>query len=95
MFARVLSALFAAAGWFARSVLIKFAVFFALFFITTQFIPYLAPLLPGASEIQQAFAAQGAGIWYFLELFHVPTGVSLVVSGLLTRFIIRRIPVIG
>lgn len=34
-------------------------------------------------------------MWYFLELLKVPFGVTLFISAMLARFIIRRIPVIG
>jgi hypothetical protein len=33
--------------------------------------------------------------WYFLDVFMVQTGIAMVVSAYTTRFIIRRIPVIG
>lgn len=95
MFGRVLSALFSFAGWFVKSAMVKFVLYFGLFFITTEFIQLLIPLLPGASSFNQAFAAQAPGVWYFLNLFKLPLGVSMCLSALVTRFIIRRIPVIG
>lgn len=95
MFGRVLSALFSFAGWFAKSVMVKFVVYFALFFITTEFIALLVPLLPGASELTSAFSQQAPGVWYLLNVFQIPLGVSLCLSAFVTRFIIRRIPVIG
>ncbi|MNM33781.1 hypothetical protein D3C81_444150 [compost metagenome] len=95
MFGRVLSALFSFAAWFAKSAMVKFVVFFALFFITTEFIQVLIPLLPGVSSLTSAFSSQAPGVWYFLDVFKIDFGVSACLSALVTRFIIRRIPVIG
>lgn len=95
MFGIVVSALFTALGFVLRSVLVKFVVFFALFFITTEFISLVVPMLPGASALSAAFAAQAPGVWFFLDLFKVGFGVSACLGAFVTRFIIRRIPVIG
>lgn len=95
MFGIVLSALFSLAGWLFRSVLVKFVFYFALFFVTTEFIALLVPHLPGASSLTSAFAAQTPGVWYFLDLFKVGYGISACLAAFVTRFMIRRIPVIG
>ena len=95
MFGILLSALYSALGFVLRSVLVKFAAFFALFFVTTEFIQLVVPLLPGASSLTSAFANQAPGVWFFLDLFKVGFGVSACLSAYVTRFIIRRIPVIG
>lgn len=95
MFGRVLSALFSFASWFVTGAVVKFGIFTALFFVTTQFIPLLSTLLPSAGPIRDALNAQGEGVWYFLNLFHFGTGVSLCMSASVTAFIIRRIPLIG
>jgi hypothetical protein len=95
MFGIFLSALYTVLGFIFRSLLVKFVAFFALFFITTEFVAVLVPMLPGASKISSAFAAQAPGVWYFLDLFKIGFGVSAVLSAYVTRFVIRRIPVIG
>jgi hypothetical protein len=95
LFASVLSALFSFAGWLVRSIIVKFFLYFALYFMTTEFIEVLLPLLPGAARLTEAFSQQAPGVWYFLDLFKVGLGVSLVLSALVTRFIIRRVPILG
>jgi hypothetical protein len=95
MFAIFMSALFSIMGWLFRSVLIKFLVMFALFFVASSFVAYLAPKLPGASALTSAFAAIPPGVWWVLDLFMVPLGVKLVLTAYVTRFAIRRMPVIG
>ncbi len=95
MFGRVLSALFAFAGFAFKSIIAKFFVFFALFFVVTEFIVVVVPMLPGASQLSAAFANQASGVWYFLDLFQLSLGVPMCLSAAVTRFIIRRLPVIG
>jgi hypothetical protein len=95
MFGIFLSALFSVLGWIFRSALVKFVAFFALFFVGTEFVSYLAPKLPGASGITQAFASLPPGMWYFLDMFKLGTGLQMVLAAYVTRFAIRRIPVIG
>ncbi len=97
MFGILLSALNAALAFVVRSVIVKFAVFFALFFITTEFIQVLlsAGILPTASSLGSSLGGIPAATWYFLDLFNVSSGIPLILSAYVTRFIIRRIPVIG
>ena len=97
MYAAVLSAIFGALGWFVRSVLVKFFVFFGLFFVTVGFVEVLnaSGLLPTADSFNNAFNQIPATVWYFLNLCRFNYGVQLIIAAHATRFIIRRIPVIG
>lgn len=97
MFGIVLSAINAALGWLVRSVLVKFVIFFGLFFVVTEFISVLqsSGFLPSASSLNDALAGIPSSVWYFLDLFNFSFGVSVLVAAWVTRFIIRRIPVIG
>lgn len=97
MFGIVLSALNAAMGWLVRSVLVKFAVFFGLYFITTEFMQVLqsSGLLPTANGLSASLSGISAATWYFLDLFAFSQGLPIVLSAVVARFIIRRIPVIG
>lgn len=95
MFGILLSAFASVLTWVFRSVLVKFALFFALYFITSEFTGFIASLLPKASALNGALSGITAGTWYFLDAFQLPMGLSLLVSAYTTRFIIRRLPVIG
>ena len=95
MFGIFLSALNVLLGFIFRSLVVKLITFFALFFVTTEFIQLVIPLLPGATSLTSAFAVQAPGVWYFLDLFKIGFGVSACLSAFVTRFIIRRIPMIG
>ena len=85
-------------GFVFTGIVAKFFVFFALFFITTEFIPVVIELfIPENLRVnfQTLFNNLPSDMWYFLELLKVPFGVTLFISAMLARFIIRRIPVIG
>lgn len=95
MFGIILSALNSVIGWIFRSIVVKFGLFFALFFIATEFAGFVAALVPNGSSVTGLFGNIGAATWYFLDVFSIGTGLSLVVSAYATRFIIRRLPIIG
>lgn len=95
MFGILLSALNSILAWVFRSLLVKFALFFALYFITSEFVGFISALLPNASSINGALSGITAGTWFFLDAFQLPMGISAMVSAYATRFIIRRMPVIG
>lgn len=97
MFGILLSAFNSVLAFVLRSVLVKFVVFFGLFFVTTEFVQVLTSsgLLPSASSLSGVMGGVPAGVWYFLDLFSFSTGFSALISAWVTRFIIRRIPIIG
>ena len=95
MFGILLSALNVILGFIFRSVMVKFVSFFALFFITTELMAVLSPLLPTSISLGSSMAGIPSGVWYFMDLFNVTAGIPLLLSAYVTRFIIRRIPVIG
>lgn len=95
MFGILLSAFFSVLAWIFRSVMVKFVTFFALFFIATEFIAYLGPKLPGGASLTQAFNGIPPGMWWFFDMFKVGTGVQMVLAAYVTRFSIRRMPVVG
>lgn len=95
MFGIFLSALWTILGWLARSVLVKFVLYFGLFFVTTEFIQEILSLLPTSGALSQAFNAIPSSMWWLMDMMQFNTGVPMVVSAYLTRFILRRIPIIG
>lgn len=100
LFGILMSALRTMMGFMLRSLIVKFVTFFALFFIVKEFVNVLvqSQLYPGATQasaLSSAFSGIPGSVWYFLDLFSISTGLSTVISAYATRFIIRRIPVIG
>lgn len=84
-------------GWVFRSLIVKFVIFFALWFVTTELVGVLVnhALLPNSQALSGAFSGIPASVWYFLDIFALPAGLPMLISAAVTRFIIRRIPVIG
>lgn len=97
MFAILVSAANVALGFLLRSVVAKFFLYFALYFFVTEAISLLqsSHVLPTAASLVGAFGAIGNDVWYFLDLCAFSFGAPLVVSAYVTRFIIRRLPIIG
>lgn len=95
MFGRFLSALFSFGQWLAKSIMAKFYLFFGLWFVTTEFMAVLTNYLPTATGLNSAFSMQSSGVWYFWNLFNLGYGISACLAAFVTRFIIRRLPVIG
>ncbi|WGM12390.1 DUF2523 family protein [Arsenophonus nasoniae] len=82
-------------GFVFRTLTIKFIVFSALFLVVTEFVPVLLALLPTSTNLPELIGQLPDSVWYFMNLFAVITGIKIVISAYLTRFIVRRIPVIG
>lgn len=95
MFGILVSAFNFILDWLVRSVLVKFVLYFGLYFITTEFIEIITPLLPSASQLSGSLSGIASSTSYFLDVFALQTGLSLIVSAYTTRFIIRRLPIIG
>ncbi|WP_454874785.1 DUF2523 family protein [Paraburkholderia xenovorans] len=97
MFGILVSAANVALGFVLRSVIAKFFLYFALYFFVTDTISLLqsSHLLPTAVSLAGAFGSVGNDVWYFLDLCAFSYGAPLVVSAYVTRFIIRRLPIIG
>lgn len=85
-------------SWLLREVVLKFVVLGAIFLVLTVVVPmavgYLGPWL-GTSSLSSAFSGLSSGVWFFLDFFNLGFGVPLIISALVTRFLIRRLPVIG
>lgn len=81
-----------------KGIVAKFFVFFALFYITTEFIPVVIDMfIPNdlIPDLNSLFNSIPSSLWYFLNLIEFPLGISLIISSLLARFVIRRLPIIG
>ena len=100
LFGILLSALQSVLGFVLRSVIIKFVLFYALYFVVREFVPVLInyglfSVTGKATALTSALTSIPASVWYFLDLMNFSMGVSTVLAAYVTRFIIRRIPLIG
>lgn len=84
--------------WVLREVVVKFLVFTALFvllaFLVPKAIAFVSPWI-GTGSLSSAFSGLGGGVWFFLDFFQLAYGVPLMISAWVTRFVIRRLPLIG
>jgi hypothetical protein len=84
--------------WILREVVVKFVVFAAVFGLVAFLVPYavtyLGPFI-GVGSLNSAFGAVSSAVWFFLDFFQLGYGVPVVISALVSRFLIRRLPVIG
>lgn len=77
-------------GFVFKGVVAKFFVFFALFYVTTEFVPEIINLfVPQELNVnfQTLFNYLPNDVWYFLELFKVPFGISLYLSAIVQLFL--------
>ncbi|WP_238214255.1 DUF2523 family protein [Pseudomonas sp. PAGU 2196] len=49
-------------------------------------------MIQGAGEL---FSQIDPSVWYFMQIFQVPYGISAIMSAYVLRFMIRRLPIIG
>lgn len=85
-------------SWIFREVLIKFVIFSALFAVVSFLVPYVVQFLGtfiSSTGLTNAFAGIPDGVWFFLDLFRLDYGIPLIISSMVSRFLIRRLPVIG
>lgn len=94
----LLGLLWIVVSFLLREVVIKFVILAAIFGALTVLGPlvtsYLAEGVSGTS-LTNAFASLPSGLWYFMDWFRVGFGLPLVIAAFGTRFLIRRVPLIG
>ena len=84
--------------WIFREVVIKFLIFSALFAVLAFLVPKAIEMVTpwvSSTSLTGAFSGLGSGVWFFLDFFQLGFGVPLLLSAAVTRFLIRRMPVIG
>lgn len=96
MFETIRSAVYVLITWVVRGVVVKFGIFTALFLFVTEAVKYLAGKMNiDSSKLASAFSALPEGSGYFITLTRLDVGMQLIISAVILRFIIRRIPIIG
>jgi hypothetical protein len=95
MFGIFLSALNTVLGFVFRQIVVKFVVLFALYFVVQAFVSTLGSFLPNPANLSSALGSISSGMWWFLDIFAFSQGAPLVVTAMVYRFLIRRIPIIG
>lgn len=88
----LLSAVF---GWLVRAVLVKFLMFTAMYVVISAVVGYLIAKLPSAAMLSNTLAAWTPAMWYFADLTMWTQFFPAVISAMILRFAIRRIPFFG
>ncbi|EJL1491332.1 DUF2523 domain-containing protein [Salmonella enterica] len=89
------SVLYGVLGFLLRSVIVKFTVFFALYFIVQEFVPLILDMVNRQLPLLVLISSIPDSLKYFFNVFKVIDGINIILSAFVTRFIIRRIPIIG
>lgn len=95
MFGIMTSVLYGVLGFLLRSVIVKFTVFFALYFIVQEFVPLILDMVNRQLPLLALISSIPDSLKYFFTVFKVIDGINIILSAFVTRFIIRRIPIIG
>lgn len=95
MYGILISAFNTILGVVFRQVVVKFVVIFALYFVIQAFVSVLGGFIPSPTSLTGALGSIASGTWWFMDLFAFSQGANLVVTAMVYRFLIRRIPLIG
>lgn len=95
MYGILLSALRDMAAWVFTKVIVKFLILWALYWVIQAFVSVLGGFIPNPALINSALGGLASGTWFFMDLFAFSQGATMVVAAFGTRFLIRRIPLIG
>ena len=80
-----------------RLSIVKFVVFGALSLVLTPLMAIIMGLVEatGIGDLQALFDLLPEGVLYFLVVFRFDIGLPMIIGAMLTRFFIRRLPVVG
>lgn len=96
MWAILSSVVSASLSFLLRTVIVKFVVLGVIVAVASLVLSELSQLLPDfTASVDSSFAAIPGFVWYMLGFFDFSHGFALVLSAVLARFAIRRIPFIG
>lgn len=97
MHAILLSAFNVVLGFILRAEIVKFVLFFGLFYIASEFIRFITGCgcMPNVPAISTALNSIPLGVKYFLDLFYIQQGLTTIFCAWAVRFLVRRMPVFG
>ena len=84
---------FLASNIFGKALMVGL-VFAVMAIVIPMAIALVSPFLD-LSPLASAFSAMPSGFWYLAAFFRLDFGLSVCLSALVARFLIRRLPVIG
>ncbi len=84
--------------WVFNSIILKFVVMGAIYIIVSELSPLILDQLGSSlstTGLSSSFSSIPAGVWFFLDFFALDVGLPLLLTAYVSRFLIRRIPLIG
>lgn len=91
-------AFFSVFGWLLRGAQLNFILFTVIASLFTFVMTFVIPNISSFTDttfLSNAFASVDDRVWYFINLMNLLTGLPLIISAFVSRFIIRRLPFIG
>ena len=85
-------------SWLLREVIVKFVIMGVLFLLVSVLAPMILGFLGdfvSPQGLNAVFANVPPGAWYFIDYLRLDYGLPLLISAVIARFLIRRIPFMG
>ncbi|MDP1522838.1 MAG: DUF2523 family protein [Methylotenera sp.] len=85
-------------GWLLRGAQLKFILFTTIAALFTFLLSFVVPEISdfvNTGGLNSAFSSIDTRVWYFINLMNLVSGITLIISAYIARFIIRRLPFIG
>jgi len=90
--------LWSVVSWLLNTVIIKFVVMAVMYWLVYELTPWLLSLLAAGfnlAGLTTTFLSIPPGVWFFLDFMALDVGIPVLLGAYVTRFLIRRIPIIG
>lgn len=98
MWAILLSTVWTTVSFIFRTVVIKFVIFTAMFLLLSELLPMVIRIVgfrSFTSTLATSLLQIPSSVWFFLNAFRFDVGVPLILSAYASRFVIRRLPLVG
>lgn len=85
-------------SFFLKASVIKFFVVSFIVAAMAVLVPLVMELLGAASLaglLNTAFGGLAPSMWYFIDLFQFSYGLPMLITAYVSRFLIRRLPIVG
>lgn len=97
MWGIIVSALSWLMNWLFRAQVVKWVFFTALYAVMVVLIDALSAQLDGSAvgQVGGVLGNMPDGVLYFMGVFRFDVGLPMIISAMVLRFAIRRLPIIG
>lgn len=85
-------------SYLTRGVIVKFFTVGVIYYALSLLWPLMVSLVArfvDVGSLNSSLSSIPSGVWWVLGFFRIEVGLKLCISAWATRFLIRRLPVIG